>query len=145
LGAFRVEYLIQDERFALAGLVFGLSAVALSLTTALQSIVLYKHSYDALIREGKMRLEPGRGVWWYALRQDFTNPARLGLFIGALSSPLVASVIFSLVPILTKNGWVLALLGSVESVVASVTVLCAAQLNRWRFRAIVRRAIRKVV
>lgn len=144
-GAFRVEHLIQDGRFALAGVVFGFSAVALSLTTAIQSVFLYKSSYETLIREGKLRPEPGKGVWWYAIHQDFTNPARLGLFIGALASPLVAAAVFSLAPTLTKNGWILALLGSTESVVASITVFCAARLNRWRFRDRVRKAIRRVV
>lgn len=140
-GAFSVEHFIVAGRYGLAGAIFGLSAVALSLTTALQSIRLYKQSFEALLREGKFRLEPGKSLWAYALIQDFTNPARLGLFIGALASPFTAAIIFSFFPELTKNGWVLALLGSVESVVASVTVMLAGNVNRWRFRTNVRRAI----
>jgi len=140
-GAFQVEPLIHEGRLALAGVVFGLSAVALSLTTAIQSIFLYKHSYVQLEREGKLRREPGRSLWWYALMQDFTNPARLGLFVGATASPLMAAIVFSFFPELTKNGWALALLGSTESVVASLTVMAAGNINRWRFRARVRRAI----
>lgn len=140
-GAFRVEHLIQDGRLALAGAVFGISAVALSLTTALQSIRLYQQSFEALVREGKLHPEPGRSLLSYALHQDFTNPARLGLFIGALASPVLAAVVFAGFPELTKNGWVLALLGSTESVVASLTVMAAGRVNRLRFRSRVRRAI----
>lgn len=141
-GAFQVEPLLHEGRLAFAGVVFGLSAVALSLTTALQSIRLYQQSFAALAREGKLRLEPGKGLLSYALRQDFTNPARLGLFVGAAASPIMAAVVFTFFSHLTSNGWVLALLGSTESVVASLTVMAAASVNRWRFRRRVRNALR---
>lgn len=144
-GAFQVEPLIHAGRLAWAGVVFGLSAVALSLTTALQSIRLYHQSFAALVHEGKLKLDSGRSLLGYALRQDFTNPARLGLFIGAAASPLAAAVVFSFFPGLTKNGWALALLGSTESVVASLTVMAAAKVNRFRFRSKVRRAMRNIV
>lgn len=144
-GAFQVEPLIEHGRLAAAGVVFGLSAVALSLTTALQSIKLYHSSYASLAREGKLRMAPGRGLWSFALLQDFTNPARLGLFMGAIASPLMAALVFSATPELTRNGWVLAILGSTESIVASLTVFLAGHLNRWMFRARVRRAILAVV
>lgn len=144
-GAFQVEPLIESGRYALAGAVFGLSAVALSLTTAIQSIGLYHLSYVKLFREGKLKLEGGHGLWWYALHQDFTNPARLGLFIGAIASPINAAIVFTFAPELTKNGWVLALLGSTESVVASLTVMAAAKVNRMRFQARIRKALRAVI
>lgn len=144
-GAFQVEDLIEEGYLAWAGVVFGLSAVALSLTTALQSIQLYRHSFEALVREGKMRLGSGESLLWYALRQDFTNPARLGLFIGALCSPLTAAIVFSFFPHLTRNGWVLALLGSTESVVASLTVIAAHRIHRWLFRMRVRRALTRLI
>jgi hypothetical protein len=140
-GAFQVEPLIEEGRMALAGVVFGLSAVALSLTTAIQSVFLYRKSFAALEQEGKLRREPGKGIWGYALKQDFTNPARLGLFVGALSSPFMAALVFTFMPALTHNGWILALLGSTESIVASLTVIAAGRINRSLFRARVRRAI----
>ena len=145
IGAFQVEPLIHAGRLAFAGVVFGLSAVALSLTTALQSIRLYQQSYAALVKEGKLRLEPGASLLGHALRQDFTNPARLGLFVGAVASPINAAIIFTFFPQLTSNGWVLALLGSTEAVVASLTVMAAVRVNRWAFRSKVRRAIRGIV
>lgn len=140
-GAFQVEPLLHEGHLALAGVVFGLSAVALSLTTAIQSIFLYKHSYAMLEKEGKLRRDAGKGLFAYAFEQDFTNPARLGLFVGALSSPVVAATIFSFFPELTKNGWVLAMLGSTEAIVASLTVMAAGRLNRFRFRRRISRAI----
>ncbi len=143
-GAFQVEPLIHEGRKALAGVVFGFSAVALSLTTAIQSIRLYQQSYANLVREGKLRLPPGKGLWGYALRQDFTNPARLGLFVGAIASPINAAIIFTFFPALTSNGWVLALLGSTEAVVASLTVIAAGSINRWRFRSRVRNVLRSM-
>jgi hypothetical protein len=142
-GAFQVEPLVHEGRTALAGVIFGLSAVALSLTTAIQSIKMYRQSYSALHREGKLKMEPNRGLLSYALIQDFTNPARLGLFVGAILSPLAAAIVFSFFPYLTKNGWVLAFLGSTESIVASVTVFSATYLNSWVFRSKVRGAIQK--
>lgn len=144
-GAFQVEPLIHAGRLALAGVVFGLSAVALSLTTALQSIRLYHQSFAALVREGKLTLTGKRGLWWHALHQDFTNPARLGLFVGALAAPFMAAIAFTLAPEFTSNGWVLALLGSVESVVAGLTVMAAGRINRFRFRARVRKAMRGIL
>ncbi len=144
-AAFQVEPLIEAGQFARAGVVFGLSAVALSLTTALQSIQLYRHAFEVLVREGKMRMEPGRSLLRYALHQDFTNPARLGLFVGAAASPLMAAIVFSFFPAYTSNGWILACLGSVESIVAGITVMSAARVHRWRFRTRVRRAIIDII
>ncbi|MEO5928087.1 MAG: hypothetical protein ABIO72_05185 [Patescibacteria group bacterium] len=140
-GAFQVEPLIEEGRTTLAGVVFGLSAVALSLTTAIQSIFLYRNAFTKLEQEGKLRREPGKGIWGYALKQDFTNPARLGLFIGAMSSPFMAAIVFTFFPELTKNGWILAMLGSTESIVASLTVMAASRINRKLFHSKVRRAI----
>jgi hypothetical protein len=53
-GAFQVEPLIAAGRVGLAGVIFGLSAVALSLVTALQSIAMYRESYRTLLRENKI-------------------------------------------------------------------------------------------
>lgn len=144
-GAFQVEPLIQSGRIGLAGVVFGLSAVALSLTTAIQSVFLYRHSYQDLVREGKVSLRPGQTVTGLALRQDFTNPARLGLFAGAMCSPILAAIVFSQFPALTKNGWVLALLGSTESIVAGSMVIASASVERLLFRGKVRAALRRTL
>jgi hypothetical protein len=143
-GAFQVEPLIEHGHIAWAGVVFGLSAVALSLTTAIQSIGMYRQSYALLLKEGKMHLPPGRGTKRLAIRQDFTNPARLGLFGGALMAPVLAALVFSLAPSWTKNGWLLALLGSTESVVAGLTVLTAVRIERWWFKRKMERAIVKL-
>lgn len=130
-GAFTVEHFVEREQYALAGALFGLSAVALSLTTAIQSIFLYRQCVAKLIA-GK-KLPTNTKQFRLALRQDFTNPARLGLFIGALASPFVGLLVFNLFHGLVHNGWVLALLGSVESLVAGATVLLARRLNEYRF------------
>lgn len=145
IGAFQVEPLIEAGRIGLAGVVFGLSAVALSLTTAIQSIFLYRHSYEALVKEGKVQLFAGQSITRMALRQDFTNPARLGLFAGAVCSPLLAALIFSRFPELTKNGWVLALLGSTESIVAGSMVIASASFERFLFKTKVRAALRRTL
>lgn len=143
-GVFHVEPLIRSGRIGLAGIIFGLSAVALSLTTALQSIGMYRHAFQQLKRSGKLHLQSGQTILRLALRQDFTNPARLGLFIGALASPLFAAIIFVLFTRLTSNGWVLALLGSTESIVASLTVISAPRIERWIFRRKVRTAMEQI-
>jgi hypothetical protein len=144
-GAFQVDTLIHEGRVAEAGVVFGLSAVALSLTTALQSIGLYRRLFVALVQQGKLRLAAGQTLMGLTLRQDFTNPARRGLFIGALASPVVAASVFLFFPQLASNGWILAILGCVESIVAGVSVLLAARIGRAQFRLRVHRALRHVV
>lgn len=144
-GAFQVEPLIRSGRIALAGVVFGLSAVALSITTAVQSIFMYRKSYVDLVRENKLKLPAGKSVTGLALRQDFYNPARLGLFVGAFCAPLMAALVFSLAPDLSKNGWVLAALGSTESIVAGITVLSSKRLEKNLFRYKVSQALRNLV
>jgi len=144
-AVFQVEPLIQSGHLAWAGVIFGLSAVALSLTTAIQSISMYRRSYLQLVKEGKLRLAPGQSLLGLALRQDFTNPARLGLFIGALCSPFAAAAVFILSPGLSHNGWILAILGSVESIVAGFTVMSATQIEKWLFTHKVRQALKNTV
>lgn len=133
-GALSVEPLIVQGRIAAAGALFGLSAVALSLTTAIQSIGMYRQAYARLHRQGKLPQREKQDLWRLALRQDFTNPARLGLFLGAFAAPLIAAFVFTSFTSWVHNGWVLALLGSVESLVAGMTVIAAVRLNRWFFR-----------
>src|SRR3989338_520194 len=131
-GAFSVEGLIHENKLILAGIVFGLSAVALSLTTAIQSIFMYKKNATILAKEGKMPTSTKKALFKISFIQDFTNPARLGLIIGALMAPLMG-IIGSLLGVM-DNGWVLATIGSTESIVAGVTVISAGHINEWRFR-----------
>lgn len=132
-GVLSVDTLIEQGNIALAGAIFGLSAVALSLTTAIQSIGMYHQAYRKQ-QDDKKLLKEKRGLWELAFIQDFSNPARLGLFLGAFMAPIVAAIVFVGFPSLVHNGWVLALLGSIESIVAGVTVIAAVRLNRYLFR-----------
>ncbi len=131
-GALSVEGLLHSGRILTAGAVFGVSAVALSLTTAFQSIFLYRHSLHQLVKENKVILQPGQSVTRLALYQDFTNPARLGLFIGAALAPFMGMI--GAVTGVMSNGFVLAAIGSTESIVAGLTVIFASQINDWRFQ-----------
>ena len=140
-GALSVEGFIERGQIGLGGIVFGLSAVALSLTTAIQSIGLYRQAYKKLFKKGKLTGTSHGSEWSLAFRQDFSNPARFGLFIGAAAAPMVAAIVFVEFPELVHNGLVLALLGSVESVVAGLTVILAARLNRERFRSRIKREL----
>lgn len=140
-GAFSVEGLIQSNRLILGGAVFGLSAVALSLTTAIQSIFMYKANADKLLKEGKTKLSTTKELYKISFLQDFTNPARLGLIIGALMAPIMG-IIGSLLGVM-HNGWVLASIGSTESIVAGITVVSASYFNEWRFRNKVKKMIFK--
>ena len=139
-GAFQVEPLLEHGYVLTAGAVFGLSAVALSLTTAVQSIGMYLGSVRSLKREGKWHDHGGKkSDLWAAIIQDFTNPARLGLLLGASMAPVMGMAAAMLG--LMHNGWVLALVGSTEGIVAGLTVINANRLNAWRFRrALERRA-----
>ena len=140
-GAFHVETVIQQGHLAAAGALFGLSAVSLSLVTAIQSIGMYRQAFLSLVTQGKLRLAAGERLMWVALRQDFTNPARLGLFIGAVASPFVSAIVFTGWSSLVHNGWMLALLGSVESVVAGCAVIGAKRIERWRFHSKLKKRI----
>src|SRR5207248_2737901 len=80
-GAYSVHRLLENGHIVWGGIIFGLSAVALSLTTALQSLFMYRKNLVRLVAEKKVSIGAADITRW-ALRQDFTNPARLGLFIG---------------------------------------------------------------
>lgn len=131
-GAISVEGLLEQNKLILAGVIFGLSAVALSLTTAIQSIFMYKKNAKALMHENKIPTQTNRELTKLSIIQDFTNPARLGLMIGALMAP-VMGIIGSLSGVM-HNGWVLAAIGSTESIVAGITVISAGFINERRFR-----------
>lgn len=130
-GAFSVEGLLEENRLVLAGIVFGLSAVALSLTTAVQSVFMYRNNLMRLSREKKIILENPRDHLKLAVIQDFTNPARLGLLLGIALAP-VMGIIGALTGVM-HNGWMLAAIGSTESIVAGLTVIFAGRINEWRF------------
>lgn len=145
-GVLNVESLIEQERYLLGGAIFGLSAVALSLTTAIQSVRMYLHAVQQLVAEKKLVIDAKptklrRAIFWEAVRQDFTNPARLGLFVGALASPLVSMTVFGFFPRILHNGWVLAALGSTETIIAGSTVYLARYLNDVMFKKKIKRAI----
>lgn len=141
-GAFSVEGLIQENKLILAGIIFGLSAVALSLTTAAQSIFMFKKNADILLREGKINSQSTQELFKLSIIQDFTNPARLGLLIGALLAPIMG--IIGSVLGLMHNGWILAGIGSTESIVAGITVISAGYINEWRFRKKLRKMMLSV-
>ena len=130
-GAFSVEGLIEKGDLVLAGVVFGLSAVALSFTTAVQSVGMYKNNIDKLAKEGKVDIMDNWSRTKIAIAQDFTNPARFGLLLGVSMAPIMG--IIGALSGLMHNGWVLAAIGSTESIVAGLTVVCADSINNWRF------------
>ena len=133
-GAFSVDPLIDSGHLSWAGIVFGVSSVALSLATAVQSVRMYKTCVDDLVKEGKMLIAGSFGKWAVALKQDFTNPARLGLIVGAMMSPLISMVVFVWFPFTVHNGWVLALLGTTETITAGIVVILARRINLLKFQ-----------
>ncbi|MFA6105179.1 MAG: hypothetical protein WC725_01095 [Patescibacteria group bacterium] len=131
-GAFSVHHLLVNGQMILGGVVFGFSAVALSLTTAFQSLLMYRRNLRKLKIENKLSFDQkDESEIRIALRQDFTNPARLGLIIGASLAP-VMGITGALLGIM-DNGWALATIGSTESIVAGLTVISAGRINSWRF------------
>ncbi len=138
-GALSVHGFLEEGRVLLGGAIFGFSAVALSLTTAIQSIFMYRKNVVRLSGEGKTNVTNPRALTKMALRQDFTNPARLGLFMGAACAPL-AGMGGALLGIM-NNGWVLAAIGSTESIVAGLTVIFADRINEWRFKRNLKRRL----
>lgn len=139
-GAFSVHGLLEAGHVIWGGIIFGLSAVALSLTTAIQSVFMFKQNIQKLVKENKVTLAPTQTVLKLAIIQDFTNPARLGLFFGALLAP-VMGILGSLLNLM-HNGWVLAGIGSTESIVAGLTVIFADRINESRFRRRLRNRLR---
>lgn len=137
-GAYSVEGLLHSGHEVAGGVVFGLSAVALSLTTAIQSVFMYKKNLVKLISEKKVPVSvQEQGVLRLALRQDFTNPARMGLLLGSAMAP-VFGIAGSLLHLMS-NGWVLAAIGSTESIVAGLTVIFASKINELQFESTLRR------
>lgn len=139
-GALSVHGLIESGQLVWGGVVFGLSAVALSLTTAIQSVFMYRRNAKILWQEQKVAVNlDNRGLLKLSLVQDFTNPARLGLLIGSAFAPLMG-IVGSLLHLMS-NGWVLATIGSTESIVAGLTVIFADRINERRFRRRLQRQI----
>jgi hypothetical protein len=141
-GLLSTEHFIEQDRYLIAGLLFGIGAVALSLTTAIQSIFMFHERVKELEEEKKMKFKTRGELWKVALVQDFTNPARMGLFIGAVTSPILAAIVFVFFPQVTHNGWVLALLGSCETIVAGITIIYARKISVMRFRRSLKQMIR---
>ncbi|MBI2056521.1 MAG: hypothetical protein HYT37_04065 [Candidatus Sungbacteria bacterium] len=131
-GAFSVEGLLEEDRLVLGGIVFGVSAVALSLTTAIQSFFMYRKNIEVLDKEEKLGLDQKPIKAKLAFSQDFTNPARLGLLMGAGLAPIMG-ILGALLGYM-HNGWVLAAIGSTESIVAGITVFFTGYINERRFR-----------
>lgn len=138
-GAYSVHHLLETGQLILGGIVFGISAVALSLTTAIQSYFLYRKNVKQLIIEGKVATNIS--ATRLALTQDFTNPARLGLLLGAALAPVVG--IFGALLGVMSNGWALAAIGSTESIAAGLTVIFAATISERRFHHKLKRLIPK--
>lgn len=132
-GAFSVEGFLVRGQIILAGVVFGLSAVALSLTTAIQSFFMYRKNLKQLVREKKVKLSHAKSLTRLAFLQDFTNPARMGLLLGAALAPFMGMA-GALLGVM-HNGWVLAGIGSTESIVAGCTVVFSGYINELRFRS----------
>lgn len=130
-GVFQVEHFLVSGQIIIAGVIFGLSSVALSLTTAILSIGMYHHSVENLIREKKLKPHTRWEKIKEALRQDFTNPARFGLLIGSSLAPF--SGILAAILGLMYNGWVLAAVGTTESLGAGLTVILWSKISRWRY------------
>lgn len=139
-GALSVEGFLEEGRILLAGAVFGISAVALSLTTAIQSIFMYRANILKLAKEGKVNYPDRRAYLRMAFIQDFTNPARLGLLLGSLCAPIIGMA-GALLGVM-HNGWALAAIGSTESIVAGITVIFSDYINERRFRARLLRMIK---
>ncbi len=129
-GALMIDPLLHRGLVLTAGAVFGFSAVALSLTTAIQSVGMYKRNVTELVKQKKVKLGQ-MSVMKMALIQDFTNPARLGLILGASMAPFMGmlAAVFGFM----SNGWILAAVGSTESIVAGLTVIFSNRINAWRF------------
>jgi hypothetical protein len=144
-GAFQVDHLIDKGDLSWAGFLFGVTSVALSLTTAVQSIRMYERCVNDLVKEGKLSLPSPFCHWIVAVKQDFTNPARLGLFVGGIMSPIISMTVFVWFPQFVHNGWVLAMLGTAETVTAGTVVILARRLNEFKFQLDLNRLLRAQV
>ncbi len=139
-AALSVEGLVQAGRLGLAGFLFGVSAIALSVATILQSVRLYHESFQALKRAGKLRAHENQ-LWRMVLRQDFAEPARFGLLLGAICTPIGAVTMFIVKPAWIYNGWALALVGSLEPIIAGAVVMSAKYLHEAWFHRKIRRQL----
>jgi hypothetical protein len=144
-GAFQVDHLIDKGDLSWAGFLFGVTSVILSLTTAVQSIRMYERCVDDLVKERKLSLTSKFHHWIVAVKQDFTNPARLGLFVGGILSPIISMTVFVWFPQFVHNGWILALLGTAETITAGTVVILARRLNSFKFQLDLNRLLRTQV
>lgn len=139
---FQIDALIQAGNVALAGVVFGCAAVAFSLTEIIRSVFFYKKCYQRLRKMLKIDPRSRYSDVRLAMIQIFSNPMRFGLLIGVLSVPVLAGLTFVFFTPHVNNGWVLALLGSMESIIAGITVFLVKRIKHWKFKLDTRQAIR---
>ena len=103
---------------------------------------MYERCVNDLVKEGKLSLPSQFLHWIVAVKQDFTNPARLGLFIGGVLSPIISMTVFVWFPEFVHNGWILAMLGTAETVTAGIVVILARRLNSLKFQFDLNRLLR---
>jgi hypothetical protein len=67
------------------------------------------------------------------------------LFIGGLLSPIISMAVFVWFPQFVHNGWILAMLGTAETVTAGTVVVLARRLNSFKFQLDLNRLLRAQV
>lgn len=210
-GAARVERLLEEGDAAAGGALFGVTAVALSLTTAIQSMGMYRENFRQLVAEGKISgsnfvasnpefkkqfaefelsldglskerlielvqqtleslsfvltdaekaqilsdlnaldqkdirkmIERNADVeaWKRAIQQDFNNPVRMGILLGSATAPLLGGTLGILAPASLSNGFVLAGVGSMESIVGGGTVMAARKIDDIKWKGLLKKRL----
>lgn len=97
-----------------AGCLFGFVAVSFPLLQLVQRFVSFRASFGVLERDGKLPTEHRLPLSAMAVREITRSPMHAGLGLGVILSPLGAGLVFLLLPSLIQNGWLLALLASLE-------------------------------
>lgn len=217
-GATRVEHLLHEGKDLQAGAIFGASAVALSLTTSIQSVRMYHEAYKDLVDQAKVPglsglpasvvealntlefktafsemeksqalLDPAHREELFAfikktledtlpadavsdvmtalessemehvtklmqkpkvvasvkeaIKQDFSNPARLGLLLGSSMAPVVGMIAGKAGGL--NNGFIMAAVGSVESVMSGATVIAAKRYDEFKYKLSLKRKVKE--
>jgi len=142
LLAWQALPLLQAGKIVEAGVVFALAALMRPLMQVGQSIAMYRAAYAVLIRDRKVMLQPGQSSWSLAIRQAFLDTAHLGAVIGIALMPAAAAAAFVLAGPFITNGWILALVASIDILIASIAAAIIRPLERWWFH---RRALKNLL
>jgi|GEM_PF-6826655 len=134
------QLLVRSGSFVLAGLFFGLAAVAVPGARFFMRIGDVNRRYENLWRMGK--LPANMTFRWY---EGHDGNMRLIRLVSLCLSPIVSFLVFVSLPSLTSNGWLLALLGLFPWLATEFLGWAWERYEQWKQDHAVRKMLKQIL